>query len=202
MTPCACGTSIFDAGWSGAYPRAPERLDPSPVVKHVACPRGRGANRRRSAVRPDSLYGRLVPGTTCGGVRSAYLFANPINLAACPIAPPRCLKRVRLLHAGRVSPIPSLAGRPRRRGPYSTIAICISQGSLTCEVALASSHKASQSPLTLMQGRIPQLHCRSLDMHPEPRINLRSQHNVGASEHFTWPNGRHHEGEHRPRGPS
>jgi len=53
------------------------------------------------------------------------------------------------------TPIPSLAGRPRRRGPYSTIAICISQGSLTCEVALASSHEASRSPLTLMQGRHP-----------------------------------------------
>ena len=176
---------------------APRRVPFVKPITIVACPRGRGEP--ATFRRPARLVIRATgPGHDLWGREVHIIILSTSSLSHCP----RCLKRVRSLHAGRVSPIPSLAGRPRRRGPYSTIAICISQGSLTCEVALASSHKASQSPLTLMQGRIPQLHCRSLDMHPEPRINLRSQHNVGASEHFTWPNGRHHEGEHRPRGPS
>ena len=57
----------------------PPRMTPCPgtppaprggCVKPLSLVRAGGANRRRSAVRPDSLYGRLVPGTTCGGVRS------------------------------------------------------------------------------------------------------------------------------------
>jgi len=110
---------------------------------------------------------------------------------------PRCWKRVRSLHAVRDSdPI-------SRRPPQAPRAIQYHShlhlpGLTHMRGGTGLLPRSLPKPAhTDARTPSPQLHCRSLDMHPKPRRNLRSQHNVGASEHFDWPNGRHHEGEHK-----